>query len=175
MDTDKTQKSVLTASTDRIREAVEDNLRYSHLARKDTLDMKARSVHVIYERRMLKLYELINKEMDVVQYNVARLTLDNQLTLPRENMVDARVIKTAAEDKLAEPVVETSPDVLIQDAEDSTGRVDTGNTPHGTLRAYTKHKCRCGPCRRAKSEDGRKYRERRKARAQAAKDMKKNS
>lgn len=198
MDTDKTsvsgRKALLTASTDRIRSGIEENLRYSHLARKDTMDVKSRSVHSIYEARMYKLYELIQKEMDLIEYSIAKLAVDSRMRVPIEQVVASDVVeearqkqKSEADDKAARAAVSVSTSkespastakLLDQHhVQTSDGDIVESSKPvtHGTVTGYSARKCRCMPCKMAKSEEGRKYRERRQARREASSKIREKS
>lgn len=193
MDTDKivqeSLKQKLADASERIRTGVEDNLRYSHLAKKDTMHIKTRSVHAIYENRMLRLNELVQREMDLLDKNiesfatvlsdVARIETESPTTL------DSSIGSTAPEsvshqDTIAEVVPEAGPvrptpgEMQILTNTDELVSIDKA-VVHGKLSTYSVHKCRCTLCKTAKSEEGVKYRARVAARKAAAKLQKEKS
>lgn len=175
MDTDMTKvladTKALVASTDRIKDAIEENLRFSHLARKSTMDLKARSVHGVYEKRMYNLYLLIQREMDAVQRNAAHMALDRQASLTKPEKITVDETPEPSTTTVTADDIVNAETMTIINGDGDVVEIDEFVT-HGTLRGYSKFKCRCDGCRAAKSEDGRKYRERRRQRTLAARAMK---
>lgn len=180
----ETRKTLLGASTDRIRRGVEDNLRYAYLARKDTMDLKSRSIHSIYEARMQKLNSLIQQEMDLLQHNLARMIAEDRVSVRVKSLVDPKVIDRAVENRKAEvrlhhadteheieiDLSDVDPKYIITAA---TGELEKVDSPvdHGKVYTYSKRKCRCTPCKKAKSDNAQMYRQQKLEREAAEMDM----
>lgn len=194
----ETRKTLLNTATNRIRDCIEENLIYSHLASKDTMDIKSRNVHGIYERRMRNLNTVIQQEMDKLEYNLARMIAEDRVSSSASKLIDTTVVADAVADRKDEIkrqakdeaaaataiLAEADMDMLTIDPAyvitTATGQQEIVDSPveHGKVYTYSKRKCRCTECKKAKSARGREYRRNRQLSLEpeaAKKDMRKKT
>ena len=194
----ETRKTLLNTTTSRIRDCIEETLIYSHLASKDTMDIKSRNIHGVYERRMRELNTVIQQEMDKLQHSLARMIAEDRVSSNASKLIDTTAIddavaerkaeiKRQAEDEAATAtaiLAEADMDLLTIDPTyiitTATGQQKIVDSPveHGKVYTYSKRKCRCTPCKKAKSDIDREYRRNRQLKLEceaAEMDMRKKT
>lgn len=190
MDTDTVFiKSRLRAART-LRDEFEQLRLFAHLGSRDALDVKVKKTHIGYRQKIEHMMSVVDREIEIMEtaltLNQSGRSLDSMpadLDLDAIIRGDALLVESTPEESTPEEKKPLRPPELISEgpakdevmaassaveiekqllADIDDGRHVVFGYEHGKTTTYGRG-CRCTYCRTAKSEEGRRYRERQKA------------